>query len=372
MKFIKNMRFLLFALWHSMLIFSFIQCDSSKDIPENLDFKVLFDSQESSEIACYRIPVLATTVNGDLIAAADQRVPSCGDLRSNSNINIVIRRSEDNGDSWSEMKVIVDYPLGESASDPSMIVDRMTEEVFMFYNYMDLINSKGEYRLKVISSKNEGKSWSSPTDITSQITKGDWDNDFKFITSGKGVQTQSGQLLHTLVNLDKGLHVFSSKDHGQSWFLIDTPIFPGDESKIVELDNGQWMINSRVNKAGLRYVHTSIDKGNTWISRPDSSLIDPSCNASLLNYSPTQNKIDGSVLLFSNAKTIDSRSNLTIQVSYDQGNTWAHSKTIYPGKAAYSSLTSTGNDEIALFFEKDNYRTIDFISIPIQWLRDNN
>jgi len=63
--------------------------------------------------------------------------------------------------------------------------------------------------------------------LTSQITKSEWHNDFKFITSGRGIKTSSGKLIHTLVNLENGLHLFGSDDHGESWYLIDVPIKTG-------------------------------------------------------------------------------------------------------------------------------------------------
>ena len=61
--------------------------------------------------------------------------------------------------------------------------------------------------------------------------------------------------------------MFGSKDHGKTWFLNDSPIIPGDESKIIELSDNNWMINSRVNAAGLRFTHTSPDEGKNWFSR---------------------------------------------------------------------------------------------------------
>ena len=80
-------------------------------------------------------------------------------------------------------------------------------------------------------------------DITSQIAK-KIGKDFMFITSGRGTQTKDGTLLHCLVNLNNGTHVFGSKDHGKNWFLINYALKPGDESKIVELSNGNWLVNS--------------------------------------------------------------------------------------------------------------------------------
>ena len=42
----------------------------------------------------------------------------------------------------------------------------------------------------------------------------------------------------------------------KTWFLTETPVQPGDESKIVELKDGTWMVNSRANNKGIRYSHT--------------------------------------------------------------------------------------------------------------------
>ncbi len=347
---------------------SFVVYSQSEN--KNLDFKDLFNTKNQSSVSCYRIPALITAPNGDLIAAIDERVTSCGDLRDCDDINIVIRKSVDNGDSWSEIEKVVDYPLGKSASDPSMIVDKVTGAIFLFFNYMDLDNEKDVYYLKVIKSLDNGQTWSSPTDITSQISKPEWHNDFKFITSGRGIQASSGKLLHTLVNLKNGLHLFRSDDHGDSWYLFDTPIIPGDESKIIELTDGTWMINSRVNGGGLRYVHTSTDEGKTWLSKPDSSLIDPACNASIIRYTSIKEGADKNRILFSNAKSKDERTHMTIRISYDEGLSWSEGKTIYSGGSAYSSMSILANGDIGLFFEKDEYTENVFIRLTLDWLTD--
>ena len=356
-----------------LVIFVSISCKVPRDsIPNTVEitFINLFSTSPNDNVLCYRIPAIITAKNGNLIAAIDERNISCGDLRSNKDINIVIRTSADNGKSWSDIITIVDYPLGESASDPSMILDESTDEIFLFFNYMNLEKNPDEYFLQYVSSKDHGKSWSNPTDITDQISKPEWGRDFKFITSGRGIQTRSGNLLHTLVNLEKGLHVFGSRNHGKNWFLIDTPISPGDESKIIELVDGSWMINSRVNKSGLRYVHTSNDDGNSWETRADSTLIDPSCNASLIRYTSVEGGFEKNRLLFSNASSSESRENLSIKISYDEGKTWKYSKSIYPGKSAYSSLSILENGDIGVFFEKDDHKENVFTKISLEWLTD--
>jgi len=330
----------------------------------------LFNTSMRDGVACYRIPALNTAVNGDLVAVMDERVASCADLGGNKDINIVGRRSSDGGMTWSDLETIVDHEFGKSASDPSLIVDRETGELFLFYNFMDLDKEPGVYYLHVIKSQDHGKTWSEPEDITSQITRPEWRTDFKFITSGRGIQTRSGLLLHTLVNLQNGLHVFGSRDHGKTWDCMDTPIRPGDESKLVELADGRWMINSRVKDAGMRYVHLSADRGKSWQTAPEPALIDPACNASILRYTSTTDGHDKNRLLFSNPKSKDKRKNMTVRVSYDEGKTWTEGKTIYTGDSAYSSMSVLQNGDIALLFEKDDHKENRFVRFTLEWLTD--
>ena len=330
----------------------------------------LFNTSMSDGVECYRIPAIVTAPNGDVIAAIDERVPNCGDLKWSKDINIIIRRSTDNGKTWSDIETVVDFPYGQSASDPSMIVDETTNEIFLFYNFMNLDTEKDIYYLHVVKSSDNGKTWSQPQDITSQITKPEWQKDFKFITSGRGIQTRSGKLLHTMVNLNSGLHVFGSDDHGKTWYFIDTPIQPADESKIIELVDGTWMINARVNGAGIRYVHTSTDKGKTWTTREEPELIDPGCNASIIRYTSKEDGYDKNRLLFSNAKSKKGRVNMTVRISYDEGKTWSEGKTIYEGSSAYSDMTVLDNGDIGLFFEQDEHSKNPFVSFSLDWLTD--
>lgn len=143
----------------------------------------LFYTGMTPGVDCYRIPALVTAVNGDLIAAIDERVPNSGDLRKNRDINIKVRRSTDCGKTWSKLITVVDFEEGRSASDPSMIVDRSTGEIILFYNYMDLDKEPDIYYLHCVKSKDNGRTWSKP----------EWQKDFKFITSGRGMYTRDGK-----------------------------------------------------------------------------------------------------------------------------------------------------------------------------------
>ncbi|WP_291868914.1 sialidase family protein [Maribacter sp.] len=349
-------------------------CISQNQIKKTVEdkpvFQDLFNASMDEGVKCYRIPALITAANGDLIAAIDERVPNCGDLKWSKDINIIIRRSQDNGKTWSEIETVINFPYGQSASDPSMILDTVTNEIFLFYNYMDLDNEKDIYYLHVVKSGDNGKTWSEPKDITSEITKPEWHKDFKFITSGRGIQTRSGKLLHTMVNLNSGLHLFGSDDHGETWYFKNVPIQPADESKVIELAGGALMINARVNGEGLRYVHVSKDNGGNWDTKPAPELIDPGCNASIIRYTSVEDGYKKNRLLFSNAKSEKGRVNMSVRISYDEGQTWSEGKTIYKGPSAYSSLTILENGDIGLFFEQDEYVKNTFTSFSLKWLTD--
>ncbi|OXA98734.1 sialidase [Flavobacterium oncorhynchi] len=360
--------FTLLLLTSATIIYA--QKDTYKIADGIITSQDLFNKSMVKDVSCFRIPSIVTAPNGDLIAAIDERVPSCGDLKWSKDINIVIRRSTDNGKTWSEIEKVADFPFGQSASDPSMIVDKQTNEIFLFYNFMDLDKEKDVYYLHVVKSSDNGKTWSKAQDITSQIAKPEWHKDFKFITSGRGIQTKNGKLLHTLVNLTNGLYIFGSDDHGKTWYFIDTPIKPADESKIIELADGSLMVNARVNKGGMRYVHTSTDEGKTWSTKPEPKLIDPGCNAEIIRYTAKTDGFDKNRILFSNAKMEKDRMNLTVRISYDEGKTWTEGKTIYGGGSAYSSLTILENGDIGVFFEKDDYTQNTFVSFSLKWLTD--
>ncbi|MBE6383005.1 MAG: exo-alpha-sialidase [Lentisphaerae bacterium] len=321
-------------------------------------------------IKVYRIPALCTAPNGDLVAACDARKENGGDLNVYQPINISIRRSTDDGKTWSEPVNSWTWPWNDNekwaGSDPSLVVDAKAKKLFLFYNVWKWEDTRkwdnNIYRFYVQESFDNGKSWSRPRDISKDIAFPGWgfgkarnNGGFIFITSGSGIQTKDGTLLHTIVHVGDGNALFGSSDHGRTWKAFGKPVKNGDECKVVELADGSWMINSRW-RGGGRQIHVTKDRGKTWESRYDATLADPQCNAQIMRY--------GNELLFSNCNSPNRRANLYVRASMDDGKTWGKGVCVQPNGAAYSDMTILGNGDVGVLYEGAGYNTINFTVVP--------
>lgn len=314
--------------------------------------QILFDSKDIPK-GCYRIPSMIKAPNGNLIAVVDERIFGCGDLIYNRDINIVARRSTDNGKTWGEVERFIDFPEGQSASDASMVVDEKTKEIFLFYNYMDLDKAKGEFRLHVAKSSDNGNTWSNPVDITESISTPEQKMDFKFITSGRGFYSKDGKILNTLVSLKYGVFLFGSDDHGKTWKVMSDALHPADESLVTEVKDG-YLVNSRVRNLGKRREYIVSRDGKTIRAENNPNLTDPTCNASILK---TKNNY-----YFSNLNHPTNRENLSIRHSKD-GLKWSEPLVVYKGASAYSSLVELSKNQLGILFEKDGYKQVAFDTI---------
>jgi len=333
--------------------------------------QVLFknnDAVEGVKAAVYRIPALCTAPNGDLVVACDARHEGGGDLNHAKPINIAIRRSSDNGRTWTEPVFSWKWKWtdGEhwAGSDPSLIVDAQAKKIFLFYNVWESKNKHGVFQFYVQESSDNGKTWSKPRDISRDIAFPEWpfgkrdrEGGFIFITSGSGIQTKDGTLVHTIVHVGDGNALFGSTDHGKTWKAFGKPVKNGDECKVVELTDGSWMINSRW-RGGGRQIHVTKDRGNTWESRYDAALSDPQCNAQIMRV--------GKVLLFSNCNSPDRRHNLYVRASADDGKTWTEGVCVEPQGAAYSDICVLPGRRLGVVYEGGGYATINFTTISLK------
>ena len=76
---------------------------------------------------CFRIPALITTAKGTLLAFAEARKNNCGDA---GDIDMVVKRSNDNGKTWSALQVIWDDSTN-TCGNPTPVVDEKTGNIIL-------------------------------------------------------------------------------------------------------------------------------------------------------------------------------------------------------------------------------------------------
>lgn len=329
----------------------------------------------------YRIPALTTSVKGTLLAAYDAR-PTLADLPGN--LSIVLRRSTDGGATWKAQQVVRKDAAPKGHGDPSLLVDRTTGRIFMFYassvnqgfqgsgtgndeNDPDILQADYSY------SDDDGLTWTHRR-ITKQLKDPAWAG--MFAASGEGIQLRhgphKGRLLQQYAIRINGANYAASAysdDHGATWKMGE-PVGPGgDENKTVELSDGRIMLNNR--SKPYRTIAYSTDGGVTYTPfKQDTQLTDPANNASIMRYNaeaPASHP-QSSWLLFSNTDDASARRNLTVKMSCDNGRTWPIRKVVDPGSAAYSTLTKLPNGRVGLLYERGDYAHITYSSFDLDWL----
>jgi sialidase-1 len=202
-----------------------------------------------------------------------------------------------------------------------------------------------------ITSRDQGKTWSNPTNLTSQIK----DPRAHTLASGPGigiVHSKGPIIIPYNQRIGDQWHVNMaiSTNGGKTWRqgqpLPAFPEYQPNEVQIAELDDGRILLNCRNQAAGkFRLVAISFDQGETWSgAQPEPLLPDPTCQAALLS-------IGSNTLAFSNPASTTSRSNGTLRLSFDSGQTWPVSKVIEPGSFQYSSLANLGPNQIGILYE---------------------
>ena len=336
----------------------------------------------------FRIPSALVTQKGTLLAFAEGRPKSLADAGGN---DLVLRRSTNGGRTWSDMQVIAeDGP--HSLNTPCAVQVRETGRIILFYHRYPAGTNEGSVepglegericRALMITSDDDGLTWSKPRDITQQVKRPTVATSFS-TGPGIGIQLRRGPHKGRIVMLTNqqgprrqwNLFAIYSDDGGDTWNYGDLAPNPskgwGNEVQAVELADGTVMLNARVQSGNkCRKVATSSDGGKTWTPlKEDTTLIEPTCQGSLFRLS---DPLDGrrSRILFSNPACQKSRTNGTVRLSYDEGKTWPISQIICPGEFAYSSLTALPDGTIGCLYECDRYKKICFARFTLAWLTE--
>ncbi|MBV9867599.1 MAG: exo-alpha-sialidase [Abitibacteriaceae bacterium] len=329
-----------------------------------------------------RIPSIVVTKAGTLLAFAEGR----RNLSDQAENKIIQKLSTDGGKTWSKLQTIAAdgrRPL----NNPCTVVDQKTGQVLlMFQSYPEHLKEKdsriqtgyagddaGDDIVKsyLIRSNDDGATWSQIEDVTRQVKH---PTGATTIASGPGIGIQlqkgphAGRLLMPFNEGPYGqwnIYTAYSDDDGATWQYGDN--VPGgmglvNECQVVELSDGRARINSR--RGGghdLRKTSVSQDGGQTWSPVEDvADLVDPTCMASIIRF----NAPAGTQLLFAGPLG-PGRTNGTIHVSSDDGQTWPVQKTLFPGPYAYSILVALPDDTVGDLYEAAEHKIV-FARFPLE------
>jgi sialidase-1 len=350
--------------------------------------KALFVAGENG-YKSYRIPALIRTPKGSLLAFCEGRKEGAGDA---GNIDVLMRRSTDNGKSWSHQTVVWDDGTN-TCGNPCPVIDTETGAVILLLTQnrgdvpeKDIVTKKSESTrtVWVTESSDDGMTWAKPENITKTTKKPEWG--WYATGPGIGIQVKHGPHKGRLLvpcdfsyddpngkvrngPFEYGSHAIFSDDHGKTWQLGGTITPKVNECQVVELADGKGTLLMNMRSyfgRNLRAQALSHDGGQSWTAPEDApELIEPICQASILRYAWGDTRKTKSTILFLNPASTK-RENLTLRASYDDGKTWPLGQVLFPGPSAYSSLAALPNGTILCLYEcgqKGPYEQITFQAV---------
>ncbi|MFJ4210532.1 exo-alpha-sialidase [Paenarthrobacter sp. NPDC089675] len=339
----------------------------------------------------YRIPALAVSRRGTLLAAYDGR-PNLDDLPNT--IDLLLRRSFDNGVTWGEQQLVRTGSGLNGYGDPSLLVDARTGRIFMFQaagthaGFFEAIAGLAPdddvQHADVSYSDDDGETWQHRR-LTASLKSADAGITGLFAAAGQGIQVHTGPYAGRLVQqyvllVDGEIQAASaySDDHGDSWQLGEfigagTSGVGPNENKVVCLSDGRLLLHSRATPC--RLASLSDDGGQSWSAlAPVPDLPDPSDNGSLTRFDglPTIDSLakpeTDHWLIASNNQDPHLRRNTVLSLSPDNGASWPAKLVLCEGSSAYSTATRLPDGNIGVLYERQGYREIVFASVPAEQL----
>jgi sialidase-1 len=350
-----------------------------------LEKQDLFTIGDNPDFNIYHIPGVVVTAKGTVLAWCEARKRPAG-VSDWDDIRILLRRSTDDGKTWSEPQSIA-HVEGPKRKNPFALRMKNVDPSDVTYNNPVLIADRDgsvhmlfclEYeRCFYQRSEDDGLSWSKPVEVTGTFDAFKKDYAWKVLATGPNhsIQLKTGRLVVPVwLSTGEGGNAHRpsvtatiySDDRGKTWKAGDIAVpcteewNNPNETVAIELTDGRVMLNVRSeSKANRRLVVTSPDGATNWSTpRFDDGLVEPICMAGIVRY----NHGGQSLILFSNPHNLErakgkaepggfrDRKNVSIKLSRDEGQSWSVNKQLEDGPSAYSDLAVTKAGTILCFY----------------------
>lgn len=373
-----------------------LSCVQAQNTPQNSG--VLFTTLLTDTVP-YRIPAIAKTIDGDLLAISDFRY--CRADIGYGRVDLHARISADGGETWGKEFAVVEGTGVKNATDcgfgdAAIVADRESNDVLLVCVCGQTVyfqaTRENPNRVAVFRSHDNGKTWSNYKEITEPIyTLFDKSKigpvQSLFFGSGRIFQSSTVKvgshyrLYAALCARPGGNRVVYSDDFGDTWHALgDINISPapnGDEPKCEELPDGRILLSSRVKGGRLFNIYTfkNVAKGTgSWENEAFSGeenqgtiAKENSCNGEILIL-PAIRKKDGkqvklalqSVPLGKGRRNVgiyhkDLDDVATYKTSEAFAANWAGPFRVSKLESAYSTMIQQANGNIAFLYEELTY-----------------
>ena len=259
---------------------------------------------EQDRYHTFRIPGMIVAQDGTILLFAEGRRGDGSDPRRDETapIDLVMRRSVDNGQTWEPMVVIESgfRPNGDLVdfADPTPVLDRTNGTLFLLYGQWPDVApitvahgqsanpDDGNHTVWVRSSVDHGRTWSVREQVVYPDEPDETGDGLYWRQAepgpGSGIQLRcqnpngatSGRLLIPAKRSGSTTpdgpvtirpFVYYSDDHGRTWRVGNVTLGPdANEDEIVELIDGTVLLDARQNSGNLRRRHLSTNGGVTW------------------------------------------------------------------------------------------------------------
>lgn len=295
-----------------------------------------------SDYVAYRIPGLVLTNRNTLLACYECRRSSASDW---AEIDLKVIRSRNGGASWETVLLLPSK--GSTLNNPVLIADGERIHFLFCQNYQGLFHCV---------SLDDGKSFSSPVELRSALTRADFFYNAVAIGPGHGI-LHKGRLIVPVwfaCNKEKPkshhpsiIGTLYSEDRGESWQLGELLPIGGlkdpNESAIAADSTGCVVLSIRSESPermrALSFSPTGIGSWTEPCLR--STLRDPVCQGSLFSH--------GGFLYHVNCDSDTQRENLVLKISNDRFQSYR--SVLIDGVGGYSDL-AVGEHHIYVLYER--------------------
>lgn len=285
--------------------------------------------------------------------------------------DILLKRSTDNGKTWSETTLIADAGM-DSVLPTTLIYDAEHDRSLLIYNIIHNDPDRTEpkkCRQFQIHSNDEGKTWSKPHEILPEIGA------ICVFGGGNGFQIKTGRNKGRLIipgGSGGKIKYFYSDDHGSTWKTGSFPNRGRREGTGCETTDGTLLIYHRGSGFGI-LENRSTDSGKSWSeTRKVCHELWSQCNNSAISVThqgknliiiagPIGPENADKLALENEAKKLkrgkedskqSARSNGAIFISKNGGKTFPIKALVAPKWTfGYNALVQLPNGKIGLIFE---------------------